>query len=173
MTCMNSDVELAIAQMRNTFFDYEDWVRGRIRRSWAETLQKNMPSLPPEYQALHESITLPATRQVAIRLRQYLVYRSTKVNLNGPADLDHTEAVSTIFTTYSQYDFGVLINVYIHLVAGRVADMEKSSRLVEAALALTTLHVLRRGIFEATVYRCDHRSSHHIITINHLERTMR
>ncbi|ETI19409.1 hypothetical protein G647_09242 [Cladophialophora carrionii CBS 160.54] len=173
MTCMNNDVELAIAQMRNTFFDYEDWVHGQIRRFWAETLQKNTPSLPPEYQALHESIALPATRQAAIRLRQYLVYRSTKVNLNDPADLDRTDAVYTIFTTYSQYDSGVLINVYINLIAGRVADVEESSRLVEAALALTTLHVLRRGIFEATVYGCDHRSSHHIITINHLEGTMR
>jgi hypothetical protein len=173
MTCMNNDSELAIAQIRNTFFDYENWIHKQIRRFWAESLERNMPALPPEYQALHKSITLSATRQAAIRLRQYLVYRSTEVNLNDPEDLDRTDAVYANFTTYSQYDSGVLINVYINLVAGKVYEMEESSRLIQAALALTTLHVSRRGIFEATVYGCDHRSSHHIIIINHLEGTMR
>ncbi|KIW63056.1 hypothetical protein PV04_09934 [Phialophora macrospora] len=173
MTCMNNDSELAIAQIRNTFFDYENWIQKQIHRFWAETMEKSVPALPPGYLALHKSITLSATRQAAIRLRQYLVYRSTVVDLNDPEDLNRTDAIYTNFTTYSQYDSGVLINVYINLISGRVYKMEKSSRLIEAALALTTLHVSRRGIMEATVYGCDHRSSHHIILINHLEGTMR
>ena len=173
MTCMNNDSELAIAQMRNTCFDYENWIQKQIARFWVETMERNMPPWPVEYKALNKSIQLPATRQAAIRLRQYLFVRSTTVNLNDPVDLDRTDAVFTNFTTYSQYDAGVLINVYINLLAGKVYDMEEPTRLIEASLAMTTLHVLRRGIFEATVYGCDHRSSYHIININHLEGTMR
>ena len=173
MTCMNNDSELAIAQMRNTFFDYENWIQKQITRFWSSTLEENMPPLPAGYKAVHTSVKLAATRQALIRLRQYLSYRSTKVNLSDSADLDRTDAVYTNFTTYNQYDSGVLINVYINLVAGKVYKMEEPLRHIEAGLALTTLHVMRRGVFEATIYGCDHRSSHHIITINHLEGTMR
>ena len=173
MTCMNNDSELAITQMRNTFFDYENWIQKQIARLWPNTLDKDLPPLPAESKILHKSIQLEATRQAAIRLRQYLFYRSTKVNLNDPQDLDRTDAVFTNFTTYSQYDSGVLINVYINLVGGKVYKIKESLRSIEAALAITTLHVLRRGIFEATVYGCDHRSSHHLILINQLEGTMR
>ncbi|OAL24653.1 hypothetical protein AYO22_05442 [Fonsecaea multimorphosa] len=173
MTCMNNDTELAIAQMRNTFFDFENWVQKQIARFWVETPEKHMPQLPADYKALHESIQLDATRQAAIRLRQYLFVRSTTVNLNDPDDLDRTDAIYTIFTTYAQYDSGALINAYINLIAGKVYKMEESLRYIEASLALTTLHILRRGIFEATIYGYDHRTSHHMITINHLEGTMR
>ncbi|OAL38504.1 hypothetical protein AYO20_02153 [Fonsecaea nubica] len=173
MTCMNNDTELAIAQMRNTFFDFENWVQRQIARFWVEKPETHMPPLPIQYKALHDSIQLDATRQAAIRLRQYLLVRSTTVNLNDPADLNRTDAVYTIFTTYSQYDSGALINAYINLIAGRVDGIPAPCRLIEASLALTTLHILRRGIFEATVYGCDHRTSHHMITINHLEGTMR
>ncbi|OAP62099.1 hypothetical protein AYL99_04302 [Fonsecaea erecta] len=173
MTCMNNDTELAIAQMRNTFFDFENWVQRQIARFWMETPEKHMPQLPADYKALHESIQLNATRQAAIRLRQYLSVRSTTINLNDPEDLDRTDAIYTIFTTYSHYDSGALINAYINLTAGKVYNIKESFRLIEASLALTTLHILRRGIFEATVYGCDHRTSHHMITINHLEGTMR
>ncbi|EXJ76447.1 uncharacterized protein A1O5_00955 [Cladophialophora psammophila CBS 110553] len=174
MTCMNNDTELAIAQMRNTFFDFENWVQRQIARLWVETPETHMPKLPGEYKAFHDSVQLRATRQAAIRLRLYLSVRSTTVNLNDPEDLDRTDAVFTIFTTYSQYDSGALINVYINLVAGKGYEiMTESLRYIEASLALTTLHILRRGIFEATIYGCDHRTSHHMITINHLEGTMK
>ncbi|KIW29613.1 uncharacterized protein PV07_05416 [Cladophialophora immunda] len=172
MTCMNNDTELAIAQMRNTFFDFENWVQKQIARFWVETPETHMPQLPAEYKALHSSVRLHATRQASIRLRQYLFVRSTTVDLNDPEDLNRTDAVYTIFTTYSQYDSGALINAYINLIAGKGYKMKESLRYIEASLALTTLHILRRGIFEATVYGCDHRTSHHMITINHLEGTM-
>ncbi len=173
MTCMNNDQEVAVAQMRNTFFDYENWIQKQILKFWAETLHSNMPPLPTGYDILHKSIRMQATRKAAIRLRQYLYYRSTTVNLDDAQDLDRTDAVFTNFTTFSQYDAGVLINVYINLVAGKVYNMEEFLRTIHAALALTTLHVLRRGIFEATVYGHDHRSSDHMTVINHLEGTMR
>jgi hypothetical protein len=173
MTCMNNDSELAIARMSNTFFDYEGWIHIQIQRFWENSFTSNLPQLPSHFDALHKSIQLPATRDAAIRLRQYLLYRSTRVNLDDPDDIERTDTVFTKFTTYSQYDSGVLINAYINLVAGKKYKMGESVRIIEAGLALTTLHVLRRGIVEATVNGGDHRSGHHIITINHLEGTMR
>jgi hypothetical protein len=174
MTIMNNDSELAIAQMHSTFFDYENWIRKQIVRFWGPSLDENLPLLPAKIKNLHHNIKLTATREAVIRLRQYLYIRSTEVNLDDLEDVDRTFDVYTNFCTYTQYDSGVLINVYVNLNSGKTGhEMKKSLRLIEAALALTALHVLRRGVFEATVYGCDHRSSHHVITMNHLEETMR
>lgn len=173
MTCMNNDGELALARMHHTFFDFQNWVTKQIRRFWDEA-EVTKPPVPEEDKALHKSIQLDATRRPAIRLRHNLSIRSLKVNLNNPEDLDRTYAVYTNFSIYAQLDTGILLNIYLDLITDQGYDHLKGGvRLIEASIALLTLHVLRRGIFEATVYGCDHRSSHHIILINHLEGTMR
>lgn len=173
MTCMNNDGELALARMHHTFFDFQNWVTKQIGRFWDEA-EVAKPPVPKEDKALHSSIQLDVTRQPAIRLRHNLSIRSLKVNLNNPEDLDRTYAVYTNFTIYAQLDTGILLNIYLDLIGENGYDhLRGGVRLIEAAIALSTLHVLRRGIFEATVYGCDHRSSHHVLLINHLEETMR
>ncbi|KIX03803.1 uncharacterized protein Z518_07356 [Rhinocladiella mackenziei CBS 650.93] len=172
-TVMNNDTEVAVSHMRNTIFDFEGWVRQQLNKLWVDKAETNMPLVSEEYRDLHPCIQLPATRDACIRLRRYLLTRQTLVNLNDPQDLDRTDAVFTVFTQDSLYDSGVLINVYINLVAGKVYQMKAAFRHMEASIALTTLHVLRRGVFEATIYGGDHRIRYHVTTITHLEGTMR
>lgn len=173
ITIMNNDTEVAVTHMRHTFFDFEGWVQTQLARFWTETPDRTLPPVSPEYKDLHPSIQLQATQTACIRLRRYLLARQTPIDLDDPKDLDRTDSVLTVFATYSLYDTGVLMNVYMNLVAGKVYQMAEAIRYFEAAVALTTLHILRRGIFEATIYGGDHRISYHVTTIDHLEGTLK
>jgi hypothetical protein len=176
VTVMNNDTEIAVSQMRNTFFDFEHWVQKQLSKFWADTSEAAMPPTSSDYRNLHSSIEVQSTRVACVRLRRYLLTRQTLVNLDDPHDLERTDSVLGVFIMYSLYDSGVLVNNYMDLVGGRRTVGGKSAnsvQLLEALVALTTLHVLRRGIFEATIYGGDYRIGYHVTTVAHLQATAR
>lgn len=171
-TIMSNDTEIAVSHMRRTFFDFEIWVQRQLSKFWWSHGEANLPTVSSAYLDLHQSILMPSIRTACIRLRRYLAIRKTPIDLDDPVDLKRGDLVFSWVSTYSMFDLGVLVNVYLDLSQNEVHTLRPARRFAEASIALTTLYLYRWGIHQATIYGGDHRDGMHLAIIARLRSTM-
>lgn len=169
ITLLSNDTEVALSNMCHTFFEYERWVEGQFQKFWWNQGIFNLPPVPLQHLDLHPSIRILPSRSACIRLRRYLMIRKMKINIRDPQDIARSDVIFAWVSNYSMYDLGLLINVYLNLLEGKVYDEPVVIRSAEASVALTALYCYRWGVHQATIYGGDHRDGMHLTIINRLQ----
>lgn len=172
LTLMSNDTEIAVSHMRRTFFNFATWVQRQLVKFWWAHGEPELPIVSLDYLDLDRSIITPSTRTACIRLRRYLAIRKTPIDLQDPVDLERGDTVFSWVSTYSMFDLGVLVNVYLDLSSASIQTLPPAQRFAEASFALTTLYLYRWGIHQATIYGGDHRDRMHITVVACLRGTM-
>lgn len=151
ITLLSNDTEVAVSNMRHTFFEFDNWVQKQLQKFWWSAKIFKLPPVSQQYTELHCSIRVSHNRTACIRLRRYLIFRKMKMNLEDPKDLEYSDGVFSWVSTYSMYDLGLLVGVYLDLLEGKVYDDPPAIRFAEASIALTTLYLYRWGVHQATI----------------------
>ncbi|KAJ9603717.1 hypothetical protein H2200_011903 [Cladophialophora chaetospira] len=162
LVVMYSVTELACKRLERTIIPFGIYLINAISNFWTAT-SCQLPQASAGTEKVHACLTNPWLRNAFLRTRYCLSIEEGSIPSTTPAERLRGDMLFGWIATWTFFDMGTLMNIYIDLIEEEVPTDSEGKQLVEACLILTFLHVLRKCIHEAPINGVDLRDASQVM----------
>ncbi|EXJ66593.1 uncharacterized protein A1O5_10264 [Cladophialophora psammophila CBS 110553] len=163
LVMMFDATELACKKLERTVVPFGNWTAKAHARLWA-LASPYMPVPPIGVHNAHPCVEIPEHREAMVRLRYCLWLAETPLPFATAQERLKADMVFAWIATKTFHDLGILINLYVDIMEGRIHFNSEGHRLTQACMVLTLVYESRKRVHEAIIEDgADIREASHVI----------